>query len=94
MPGPLPPNPPPRAPELAPDYLQGNRTRALIFGISGTIDPWASMFEDDTPWGERISGFARDRALLAVDFWRAAREAGIEEEAQPRLFDPEALERD
>jgi hypothetical protein len=82
---------PPAPPSLAPDYAGTRKIRALIYGASNAIDPWASIFEDETPWGQRFSGFQRDRYLLATDFWRTVRSVESEED-QPRLFDPETLE--
>jgi hypothetical protein len=83
---------PPAPPVLAPDYEPNRKIKALIYGASSAVDPWASLFEDEIPWGQRLLGFQRDRWLLARDFWNAKQRAENEDD-QPRLFDPETLER-
>ena len=71
------------------------RASAVLEGAASSFDPWAALFEGAVPWGQRFPGPGNTRLAFYARQYREALERTLEDaqREQPRLFDPDSIER-
>lgn len=73
-------------------YEGSSRAAAVLEGAASTFDPWASFFEDETPWGQRFPGPGNRMVFYVRNLTTLRRALEEAQRDQPRLFDPDSIE--